>query len=163
MPSACPPSVVAANDHFGEFQYDHYDPGVRRPPDLLPFVTVDRRTRTPLYRQIYEGYREAIVGGRLRPGQRLPSTRGLAAELAISRIPVLGAFEQLLAEGYFESRVGAGTFVARSLPANLFDAGHREAVGGRKTRPGRRALPRNPGVPLRPPEPWLQGWGAFRV
>ena len=138
-------------------------PGVRRPPDLLPFVTVDRRTRTPLYRQIYDGYREAIVGGRLRPGQRLPSTRALAAELGISRIPVLGAFEQLLAEGYFESRVGAGTFVARSLPANLFDAGHREAVGGRKTRPGRRALPRNPGVPLRPPEPWLQGWGAFRV
>ncbi len=138
-------------------------PGVKSAPELLPVVAVDRRTKTPLYRQIYDGYREAIVGGRLRPGQRLPSTRGLAAELGISRIPVLGAFEQLLAEGYFESRVGAGTFVALSLPADLFATGSRDTHGGKNVRPGRRLLPRKPGVPLRRPMPWLQGWGAFRV
>src|SRR5580765_1599423 len=73
------------------------------PPGILPVVAVDRTSGKPLYKQLYEGYRDAIIDRRLSGGQRLPSTRGLAAELQISRIPVLGAFEQLLAEGYFES------------------------------------------------------------
>ena len=80
----------------------------RAPVGILPVIGVDRRSPRPLYRQLYDGYREAILEGRLRGGQRLPSTRSLAGELAISRIPVLNAFEQLLAEGYFETRVGAG-------------------------------------------------------
>lgn len=69
-----------------------------------------------MYRQLYDWFRAAIIGGQLRPGQRAPSTRGLAAELKISRIPVLSAYEQLLAEGYFETFVGVGTCVARSVP-----------------------------------------------
>ena len=66
--------------------------------------------------QIYDGYRAAIVERRLRSGQRVPSTHVLAEELGVSRIPVLNAYAQLLAEGYFESRVGSGTVVSRSLP-----------------------------------------------
>src|SRR4030095_14259262 len=94
--------------------------GVKRAPaGILPVITIDRASPKPLYRQLYDGYREAILERRLSGGQRLPSTRSLAAELGISRIPVLNAFEQLLAEGYFESRVGAGTFVAASLPDSL--------------------------------------------
>src|SRR5688572_15905045 len=89
------------------------------PPGIHPVVAIDRASPRPLYRQLCEGYREAIVERRLRPGQRLPSTRALARELEISRLPVLNAFEQLLAEGYFESRVGAGTYVASSLPDDL--------------------------------------------
>jgi GntR family transcriptional regulator/MocR family aminotransferase len=81
----------------------------------LPIIGVDRRSAVPLYRQVYEAYREAIVERRLDPGQRLPSSRALALDLGISRLPVLTAFEQLLAEGYCESRTGAGTFVATSL------------------------------------------------
>ncbi|MGB6526054.1 MAG: PLP-dependent aminotransferase family protein, partial [Candidatus Acidiferrales bacterium] len=54
--------------------------------------------------------------GQLRPGQRVPSTRALAAELDVSRIPVLNAFEQLHAEGYLQTFVGAGTCVASSIP-----------------------------------------------
>jgi GntR family transcriptional regulator/MocR family aminotransferase len=93
---------------------------VRVAPALLaPAIAVDRRSATPLYRQIYEAYRNAIVERRFRGGQRVPSTRSLAAELGISRIAVLGAFEQLLAEGYFESRPGSGTFVAAALPDDL--------------------------------------------
>ncbi len=53
------------------------------------------------------------------PGQRVPSSRTLSVELGISRIPVLNAYAQLLAEGYFESRKGAGTFVSESLPESL--------------------------------------------
>src|SRR3954471_7816244 len=80
----------------------------------VPFVSIDANAR-PLYAQIYDGYRAAILGGRLRAGQRVPSTRALARELGISRLPVLTAFEQLLHEGYLEGRAGSGTFVAPSI------------------------------------------------
>src|SRR4030088_1477377 len=83
---------------------------------ILPMIAVDRKASKPLHRQIYNVYRTAIVDGGLRPGQRIPSTRVLASELGVSRSPVLNAYAQLLAEGYFESRVGAGTAVSSSLP-----------------------------------------------
>ena len=83
---------------------------------ILPLMVIDRNSTAPLYKQIYDGYRSAIVRRMLRPGQRVPSTRALAKELHVSRIPVLNAYAQLLAEGYFQSRVGAGTVVSRSLP-----------------------------------------------
>ena len=132
-------------------------------PGIPPVLAVDRTSETPLYRQLYEGYRGAIVERRLRAGQRLPSTRGLAAEIGISRIPVLQAFEQLLAEGYFESRPGAGTFVASSLPDEMTRA-RRSTVPAPPPQPGRRAVSRTPEILLRrEPEPWLRGLGAFRV
>jgi GntR family transcriptional regulator/MocR family aminotransferase len=119
------------------------------PPGIVPVLAVDRTSDRPLYRQIYDGYRDAIVERRLRPGQRLPSTRSLASELQISRLPVLTAFDQLLAEGYFETRIGAGTFVASALPDEPFSAAARSAPA--------------PATPRHQPEPWLRGWGAFRV
>ena len=73
--------------------------------------------RGPLSRRLYAALREAILAGRLAPGARLPSTRGLASEQGLSRTTVQTAFEQLTAEGYLEARRGAGTFVAQSLPA----------------------------------------------
>src|ERR1700734_2936125 len=88
----------------------------RVPASFLPPITLDHHTKTPMYRQLYDWFRRAIIDGRMRPGQRVPSTRGMATELKISRIPVLNAYEQLLAEGYFETFVGAGTCVARSIP-----------------------------------------------
>jgi len=89
------------------------------PSGLVPLVAVDRRAPAPIHRQIYDGYRAAIAAGNLRSGQRIPSTRALAEELGISRIPVLNAYSQLLSEGYFESRIGAGTLVSHSLPDQL--------------------------------------------
>src|ERR1700680_3065662 len=88
----------------------------RTPTSYLPPIALQDREEIPIYRQLYDWFRRAITGGQLRPGQRLPSTRNLAAELKISRMPVLGAFEQLFAEGYLETFVGAGTCVARSIP-----------------------------------------------
>jgi GntR family transcriptional regulator/MocR family aminotransferase len=79
-------------------------------------LSIDRRARKPVYLQIHEAFRTRIVHRELRPGQRVPSTRELARELRVSRFPVLNAYAQLLAEGYFESRPGAGTFIASSLP-----------------------------------------------
>jgi GntR family transcriptional regulator/MocR family aminotransferase len=130
---------------------------------ILPVIAIDRSSPAPLYKQLYDGYREAIVDRRLGAGQRLPSTRGLAAELGISRISVLNAFEQLLAEGYFESRVGSGTFVTTSLPE---EAKPLTGSSSRSTtlRPGPRAVSRGPAALLRrQPAPWLDGAGAFRM
>src|SRR6267142_462145 len=83
---------------------------------FLPPVPLDPGSATPMYRQLSEWFRRAILDRRLQPGQRLPSTRQLAEELAVSRIPVLAAYEQLQAEGYLETFTGAGTCVARSIP-----------------------------------------------
>jgi len=85
---------------------------------IVPIISVDRKGTRPLHRQLYEAYRAAIVEGTLRSGQRVPSSRILAAELGISRMPVLNAYAQLAAEGYFESRVGAGTVVSSTITAN---------------------------------------------
>lgn len=54
----------------------------------------------PLYQQIYRVIREAILSGRIRPGGRLPVSRVLARDLAVSHNVVLIAYEQLIAEGY---------------------------------------------------------------
>src|SRR4051812_868134 len=64
-----------------------------------------------LYRQL----REAIVAGRLRSGERLPTTRVLACDLGGARATVTAAYERLVAEGLAEGRTGAGTFVADAL------------------------------------------------
>src|SRR5580698_6254230 len=88
----------------------------RIPASFLPPIALDFSRRISMYRQLYEWFRRAILAGQLRPGQRVPSTRNLAAELKVSRIPVASAYEQLHAEGYFETFVGAGTCVSRSIP-----------------------------------------------
>jgi GntR family transcriptional regulator / MocR family aminotransferase len=84
------------------------------------FIMLDsRRSRRPLYRQIYEAIRAAILSGEFAPGKRLAATRALARELGVSRITVLNAYEQLFAEGYLDGKGGAGTFVAAELPDDL--------------------------------------------
>jgi len=69
----------------------------------------------PLSRQIYSGLRDAVLSGKLRAGERLPSTRELAEQLHVSRTVVLLAYDQLLAEGYASGRRGAGTYVTGTL------------------------------------------------
>lgn len=78
----------------------------------------------PRYRQLYRAVRGAILEGTLPPGSRLPATRVLARDLAVSRNTVLDAFEQLRVEGYLSGRVGSGTYVAEQLPDTAL------AVGG---------------------------------
>jgi len=79
-------------------------------PELA--LAVDRSADASLGHQVQEALRRAIRSGTLRPGERLPSTRQLAAQLGISRGLVVSAYEQLLAEGYVVSVVGSGTRVA---------------------------------------------------
>lgn len=134
----------------------------KTPSGIVPLIRLDRRGREPLHRQIYNAYRNAIVERRLRPKERVPSTRTLASELGVSRIPVLNAYSQLLAEGYFESRVGAGTVISSTLPDQIAASQNRAVPVGANSgpRPVSQAcstLPKMENV-----LPWLGGrWGAF--
>src|SRR5438270_393576 len=84
-------------------------------------ITLDGKSETPLYRQLYDCLRRAILKGQLAPGTRLQSSREIAKELNVSRNTVVNAFEQLLAEGYLEGQVGSGTYVSRALPEDLLN------------------------------------------
>ena len=144
---------------------------------ILPMIAVDRKAPHSLQRQIYDAYRAAIVGGSLRSGDRIPSTRLLASELEVSRFPVLNAYAQLLAEGYFESRVGAGTVVSSSIPDQFTSSGPLARTTAAPRSPAShssaRALARPARSSPRPvahrtpafrgPEafPWLGGLGPF--
>ena len=75
-------------------------------------VTADREDGAPLTTQIAAQLREALADGRLAPGERLPSSRALAATLGVSRTVVTAAYTQLFAEGWLEGRHGSGTYVA---------------------------------------------------
>ncbi len=83
---------------------------------------LDEADGVPLYQQLYDRLRGAILGGSLLPGTRLPSTRRLGADLGIARNTVLNAYEQLHAEGYLDGEVGSGTYVSRALPEHLLHA-----------------------------------------
>ncbi|MGC2400104.1 MAG: PLP-dependent aminotransferase family protein [Acidobacteriaceae bacterium] len=128
---------------------------------IAPVISLDRKASDPLHKQIYDGFRTAIVSGNLRSGQRIPSSRVLAEELRLSRIPVLNAYAQLLAEGYFETRQGSGTFISRALPESLTFCEQptpRGAPGSGPRPVARRPLQQPYGRP-----PWSGGWGAFGV
>jgi len=135
----------------------------RVPTGLVPAIALDGGG--PIYQQLAEWFRRAIAEGRLRPGQRVPSTRALAGELGVSRLPVLGAYEQLHAEGYLESFTGAGTCVAAAIP--------HEGAGASPRRAPRTTPASAPSAPRRvaarvaamaaPPQSWLESQGAFRV
>jgi DNA-binding transcriptional MocR family regulator len=73
---------------------------------------VDRHSDIPVNRQIADQIREAVAAGRLQPGARLPTIRGLAEQLGLNRDTVAAAYERLTADGTAESTVGRGTFVA---------------------------------------------------
>ena len=79
-------------------------------------VHVERDRDELLHRQVYRELAQLIHGGRLRPGSRLPPSRALAEELGVARNTVLLALEQLISEGYVETRRGRGTYVSAELP-----------------------------------------------
>jgi GntR family transcriptional regulator/MocR family aminotransferase len=81
------------------------------------FLSLDGRG--PRHAQLTRALKQAVLDGRLRTGQRLPSTRTLAAELQLSRNTVLASYEELSAEGFLQGKVGSGSYVAaiESAPA----------------------------------------------
>ena len=120
-------------------------------------ITIDRRASKPFYQQIYDSFRSRIIRGELRAGDLVPSSRELARESHISRLPALTAYAQLLAEGYFESRIGAGTLISSSLPSRPTGASPSAAPGRRLLSAQVVALPKYE----RPS--WAESLGPFQV
>jgi GntR family transcriptional regulator/MocR family aminotransferase len=79
-------------------------------------LNFDRSASLPVHKQLARELRDAIITGRLAAGARLPSSRTLARELGVSRNTIQQVFDTLAAEGYLEPLVGAGSFVAQTLP-----------------------------------------------
>ena len=82
---------------------------------LLSGLRIDRGGDRTIAVQLCTGLRELILSGALAPGERLPASRTLCAELGVSRTSVVDALERLASEGLLEARVGAGTFVSPAL------------------------------------------------
>jgi GntR family transcriptional regulator/MocR family aminotransferase len=119
---------------------------VSRADTALP-ISLDRTTNVPLAVQLADALREAASSGHLRGGDRLPSTRVLAAQLGVSRTVTSAAYEQLHAEGWIAGRHGSGTYVTTSPPIGIPHRGtvvRDDAVG--------------PGLlDLTPGKPWAEG------
>ncbi|MCU0656790.1 MAG: PLP-dependent aminotransferase family protein [Polyangiaceae bacterium] len=99
-----------------------------------------RESDQPLFLRIARAITEDITRGRLVPGQRLPGSRPLAAQLGVHRNTVLAALQELLAQGWLTAERARGTFVSETLP-----------VAAPTASPERRRTPRFP----MPPEPDL--------
>jgi len=82
---------------------------------IVALDNTKRGSPRPRHRQVFTQIRDAIRDGRLRSGDRLPATRELALTLGLARNTVARAYEDLLAEGYVEGRVGSGTYVSSGL------------------------------------------------
>ena len=81
---------------------------------------------------LYGQLRAAILDRRLRPGARMPSSRNLAKQHGVSRGTVVAAFDHLRSEGYVEMRVGAGAFVATTIPDEAIAVTKRKVGDTRK-------------------------------
>jgi GntR family transcriptional regulator/MocR family aminotransferase len=121
-------------------------------------ITLDEHGARTLQQQLYARLRDDILARRLRPGERMPATRALAAQLAVSRTTTVLAYEQLLAEGYLEARQGSGTFVSRELPDEALAAA--VARSPRKVTADPRLLGPSVSTAVASAAPRLSRWGA---
>lgn len=80
------------------------------------FIRVETSSGVPITRQIGDQIRAQCASGALRPGDKLPSVRQLASQLAVNQNTVLRVYERLTMEGLLEMRRGDGTYVADVLP-----------------------------------------------
>src|SRR5438309_2249826 len=97
----------------------------RRRHSIMAFemIRLDRASDEPLHEQLYRQVRDELVSATFNNNSsRLPSSRELATDLGVSRFTVNVAFSRLHAEGYLQSRIGSGTFVAEPLPETFLSA-----------------------------------------
>ena len=80
------------------------------------FIRVETSSGVPVTRQIADQIRAHCAAGTLAPGDRLPSVRQLARELAVNQNTILRAYERLTNDGLLDRRQGDGTYVADVLP-----------------------------------------------
>lgn len=124
-------------------------------------VRLDRSSPTPLATQLSDAVRGLVLDGTLAAGDRLPSTRALAAELRVARATVETAWDQLRAEGWVEGRHGAGTWISTG-PGTTVRTGPARRTPPSRLRP---LVPMDAGTPWRPSTPprsvdaaWRRAW-----
>ncbi len=88
--------------------------------------TINPTSTEPIYRQIVRRVREAVVAGRLKSGDKLPSHRELASKLVINHLTVKRAYECLEREGIIEKRRGLGSFIRPGLDEALAKSHRKE-------------------------------------
>lgn len=93
-----------------------------------PILTVDLSRPQPVYLQIADQIRAALVAGELRPGDRLPSVRQLASDLHVHHNTVALAYRLLAQEGWLELRRGRGARVRGRTGAQRPEAATRGKV-----------------------------------
>jgi GntR family transcriptional regulator len=103
------------------------------------FIRIETTSGMPITRQIADQIRNHSASGALMPGDRLPSVRQLARELAVNQNTILRVYERLTAEGLLERRQGDGTYVSDSLPRGQAKA-QRELLVQEVDRLARRAV-----------------------
>lgn len=82
-------------------------------------INIDTNSGVALHHQLYKEIKQAILNGRLKPAQKIPSSRALAQLLGLSRTTITNCYDELTSEGYLESTTGLGTFVCQNLPEKL--------------------------------------------
>jgi GntR family transcriptional regulator / MocR family aminotransferase len=111
-------------------------------------IALDRTAAAPLADQLAGQLRLVAAHGVLKMGEKLPSTRTLAAGLGVSRTVTAAAYEQLYAEGWIAGRHGSGTYVVAVPPGS---------PSRRPSRPTDLVDAAEPGADLRPGSPWAAG------
>src|SRR5438132_12853176 len=116
---------------------NEHNPNVKRVPGKKPdkkqrrrhsimafeMIRLDRASHEPLHEQLYRQIRDELVAATFNNNSsRLPSSRELAVDLGVSRFTVNVAFSRLHSEGYLQSKIGSGTFVAEPLPETFLSA-----------------------------------------
>lgn len=82
---------------------------------LLSSIHIDRDSKRNISVQLYMGLKDLLLTQGMKPGERLPASRTLAAEIGVSRTTVVDAIDRLISEGLLEARVGSGTYVSDTL------------------------------------------------
>src|SRR5262245_25456584 len=103
------------------------------------FLRIEKGSAVPISRQLADQIASLCASGGVKPGERLPSVRELARELAVNQNTVLRVYERLSGEGLLEMRHGQGTFVA-GRPSKNLQAAHRARLVDELRQIGRQAV-----------------------
>ena len=128
-------------------------------PDTM--IYLDPNSPLNLQKQIRQKLVDGVLSGALPPGHKLPSSRILAEQLDVSRNTVVLAYQQLVSEGYLESRARSGVFVSREMLETRVGSGTRDARDQATRSAAWQKRIKRPGIARRAPTPDLPNWSRY--